>query len=168
MQNTLDLLGLPGWIVQAIQDTDEYLFIEASVSEVPLSCPLCGSARPSYHFGYRIRLIADLPIRMKPVQIRACRRRYRCRDCAGTYVDQLPGVNAQHDATERLMEYIQVHALSLTSTFASLARDIGVSDWFIRDIVMAQIERLEHAYVLQTPRYLGIDESYVEDSIYCV
>src|SRR5215472_8381020 len=111
---------------------------------------------------------ADLPIRMRPVQIRARRHRYRCRDCAGTYLDQLPGIHGQHNATERLVEYIQVHALSLTSTFASLARDIGVSDWLIRDIVMAQIERLEREYVLQTPRYLGIDELYVEDHIYCV
>ncbi len=168
MQNSLDLLDLPGWTVQDVSDTDEHLFIDAAVSEAFSSCPLCGSTWPPYHFGYRIRLIADLPIRMKPVQIRARRRRYRCRECSGTYVDQLSGVHEQHDATERLVEYIQVHALSLTSTFASLARDIGVSDWLIRDIVMAHIERLEQVYVLQVPRYLGIDEIYVEDSIYCV
>jgi hypothetical protein len=49
--------------------------------------------------------------RMRPVQIRFSRRRYRYRDCAGTYVDHLEGLHPQHDATERLVEYIQVHAL---------------------------------------------------------
>lgn len=163
-----DILCLPGWVVRFVQETDEHLLIEASVNEVPLSCPLCGSTKPPYHFGHRPRQIADLPIRMRPVQICVRRRRYRCRGCAGTYVDQLAGIHAQQDATERLVEYVQIHALSLTNTFTSLARDIGVSEWLIRDIVMAQIERLERDYVLQTPRYLGIDEIYVEDSIYSV
>jgi transposase len=38
--------------------------------------------------------------------------------------------------------------------------DSGYSD--------TRIERLEQAQVLQTPRYPGIDEVYVEGSIYCV
>lgn len=154
--------------MQDIQDRNEHLLIDASVSEVPLSCPLCGSARPPYRFGSRPRLVADLPIRMRPVQICIHRRRYRCRDCGSTYLDELQGIHPRHDATERLVEYIEVHALEMMRTFTSLAHDVGVSEWLIRDIVMAQIERLERAYVLQTPRYLGIDEIYVEDAVLCV
>lgn len=167
MQNA-DLLDLPGWAVREVRNTDEHLLIKAESKEVPLSCPLCGSTKPPYHFGSRPRQVADLPIRMRPVQICIRRRRYRCRDCAGTFLDELQGIHPRHDATERLVEYMEVHALELTRTFTSLAHDVGVSEWLIRDIVMAQIERLERAYVLQTPRYLGIDEIYVEDSIYCV
>lgn len=168
MQNAIDLLNLPGLAVQDVRDQDEHLLIETLVSEVPLSCPLCGSNKPPYHFGSRPRQVADLPIRMRPVQICICRRRYRCRDCAGTYLAELQGIHPRHDATERLVEYIEVHALEMMRTFTGLAHDVGVSEWLIRDIVMAQIERLERAYVLQTPRYLGIDEIYVEDSIYCL
>jgi transposase len=164
----MDLLNLPGLAVQDVQDQDEHLLIKASLSEVPLPCPLCGSTKLPYHFSSRPRLVADLPIRMRPVQVCVHRHRYRCRDCGGTYLDELQGIHPRHDATERLVEYIEVHALELTRTFTSLAHDVGVSEWLIRDIVSAQIERLDRAYVLQTPRYLGIDEIYVEDSIYCL
>jgi hypothetical protein len=50
VQNTIDLLNLPGWIVQDVQEKDEHLLIEAKAEEVPLSCPLYGSTRPPYHF----------------------------------------------------------------------------------------------------------------------
>jgi transposase len=137
-----DILSLPGWVVQDVQGTDDHLIIEASVIEMPLACPLCGSVKPPYRFGYRPCHIFDLPIRMRPVQIDARRRRYRCRDCAGTFLDALPGIHPQHDATERLVEYIQVPLVE-TTTFSSLARSIGVSEWFIRDIFTAHVEQLE-------------------------
>ncbi|WP_040445720.1 hypothetical protein [Ktedonobacter racemifer] len=67
MQNA-DLLDLPGWVVQAVKDTDEHLLIEAELVEVSFAYPLCGSTRPPYHFGSRSRTVFDLPIRMKPVR----------------------------------------------------------------------------------------------------
>jgi transposase len=94
---------------------------------------------------------------MQPVQIRACRRRYQCKDCSKTFLDALPGVHCEHDATERMVEYIQSHAMTLTGTFTSLACAMGVSEYFIRDVFAAHIERLEREYVIQTPRYMGID-----------
>lgn len=32
----------------------------------------------------------------------------------------------------------------------------------------AHVEQLAASYMIQTPRYMGIDEIYVEDDIYCV
>jgi transposase len=113
-------------------------------------------------------LLADLPIRMRPVTIAARRRRYRCRDCGSTFLDQLPGVHPRHEATERLVSYVQTQALHLTGTFTALAATLGVSEWLIRDIFVAHVETLERDYVIQTPRHLGIDEIYVEDAVYCV
>jgi transposase len=163
-----DILSLSGWLVQDVQHIDDHLLIEASVSEVPFACPVCGSVTPPYHFGYRPCRLFDLPIRMHPVQISARRRRYRCRDCTGTFLDVLPGIHPDHDATERLVEYIQVQSLTETATFTSLAKAIGVSEWFVRGIFKAYAEQLERDYVIQTPRYLGIDEIYVEDAVFCV
>jgi len=105
---------------------------------------------------------------MQPVQICARRRRYRCRDCSGTFLDELPSIHQQHDATVRLVEYIQSHALTLTGTFTSLANAMGVSEFFIRDVFAAHVEQLAASYAIQIPRYMGIDEIYVEDDIYCV
>jgi transposase len=154
----IDLLNLPGWVVRSVHE---------EVEEVPLICPLCGSTRPPYHFGYRPRTLFDLPIRMKPVQLLARRRRYRCRDCGNTFLDATPSLSQAHDATERLISYIE-HALQLTCTFTVLAHDLGVSEKFVRTVFQAHISHLERDYVIQTPRYLGIDEIYIEDAPYCV
>lgn len=164
----IDILCLPGWEVREVREREDYLIIEASVSEMPLACPVCGSVRPPYRFGYRSIQLADLPIRMRPVSIAARRRRWKCRDCASTFLDQLPGIHQEHEATERLVSYVQVQALHLTQTFTGLASALGISEWLVRAIFAAHIEVLERDYVIQTPRYLGIDEIYVEDAIYCV
>lgn len=163
-----DILDLPGWAARSTEQKGDYLIIEASVVEMPLACLLCGSVRPPYRFGYRPILLADLPIRMRPVTIVARRRHYRCRDCSGTFLDQLPGIHPYHEATERLVSYIEVQVLHLTQMFTDLASALGVSEWLVRAIAASHIEVLERDYVIQTPRYLGIDEIYVEDAIYCV
>jgi transposase-like protein len=150
-----DILGLPGWLVRDVQGNAEHLIIEAQVDEVPSACPWCGSVRPPYHFGTRRVQLADLPIRMRPVIILARRRRYRCRDCSRTFLDQLPGIHHRHEATERLVSYVQRESLCLTQTFTGLALSLGVSEWLIRDIFTAHVEALERDYVIQTPRYLG-------------
>lgn len=163
-----DILSLPGWVVHSVEQREHTLEIAASVLEAPLACPHCGSMRQPYRFGYRPIQLADLPIRMRPVSITARRRRWKCRDCGKTFMDQLPGVHPRHEATERLVSYVQVQSLHLTQTFTALACALGVSEWLIRDIFAAHIETLERNYVIQTPRYLGIDEIYVEDAVYCV
>jgi transposase len=163
-----DLLNLPGWMVRSVQEEAAHLLIEAELEEVPFACPLCGSTKPLYRFGSRSRAIFDLPIRMKPVRLLAHRRRYRCRDCSGTFLDELPGIHPCHDATERLVRYIEVHALQLTGTFAGLGKTLGLSEKVVRTIFHAEIARLEQAYVIQPPHCLGIDEIYVEDHIYGV
>ena len=163
-----DILCLPGWKAGEVQEAEDRTIIKASLTEVPLACPLCGSVQPPYRFGKRPIQIADLPIRMKPVTILARRRRYQCRDCGKTFMDQLPGVHQEHEATERLVSYVQVQALHLTQTFTGLSTSLGISEWLVRDIVASHIETLECNYAIQTPRYLGIDEIYVEDAIYCV
>jgi len=80
----------------------------------------------------------------------------------------MPLISRTHDATERLVSYVETHALQLTSTFTSLAHNLGVSEKFVRNVFQTHIDNLELGYVIQTPRYLGIDEIYVEDAIYCV
>jgi transposase len=163
-----DILSLPGWAVRSIEEREDHLIIEASVIEMPSVCPLCGSVFPPYRFGHRPYHIADLPIRMKPVIVLAHRRRYRCRDCASTFLDRLPGVHPQHDATCRLVSYIESQSLHLTATFTSLAASLGISDKLVRNIFTARIARLEREYEIQTPCYLGIDEIYLDDTPYCV
>lgn len=137
-----DLLNLPGWIVRSVCEEAEHLLIEAEIEEMPFACPLCGSTRLPYHFGLRSRTVFDLPIRMKPVQLFVRRRRFRCRDCSGTFLDPLPGIHANHDATERLVRYVEVHALQLKGTFAGLAKTLGIGEKMVRMIFHTEVTRL--------------------------
>ncbi len=162
-----DILCLPGWEVRSTEEKDDHLAIEASVIEVSSACPLCGNVTRPSHFGYRPRTFFDLPIRMRPVRLTARRRRYQCKECSGTFLDPLSGIDERYEATERLVHYIQEQALYPTRTFASLANMVGVSEAFVRKIFLAHIEHLERTYVIETPRYLGIDEIVI-DAPWCV
>jgi transposase len=141
--------------------------IEASVIEAPDVCLSCGSTKLPYHFGRRDRQFFDLPIRMRPVLIHAIRHRYRCRDCSATFLDALPGMDERYEATERLIRCLQVQALDPTQTFVRLAHQLGISEAYVRKVALASIEQMERDYVIQTPRYLGIDE-IVLDRPWCV
>ena len=61
-----DILSLPGWTVREVSDTEKHLIIEAVVETLPEKCPSRGSTKPPHRFGYRLRTLFDLPIRMKP------------------------------------------------------------------------------------------------------
>lgn len=158
----MDILNLPGWKTVAIEEDEQLYRITATVSDPFPSCPLCGTTTVPYRFGYRSRTFLDLPSRMKPVHVIAHRRRYRCRDCKGTFLDPLPHLDTCFEASERLVHYIQVLSLDPTRSFVGQARDLGVSETFVRSIFLAHIERRERAYVIETPHYLGIDEIVIE------
>lgn len=148
MQN-FDLLNLPGWAVRSVYEEEEHLLIETESEEVPFACPLCGSTKLPYHFGFRPRTLFDLPIRMKPVQLLARRRRYRCRDCGNTFLDAMSSVSQAHDATDRLISYIETHALQLICTFTDLAHSLGISEKVVRNVFHAYADRLEQEYVIR-------------------
>ena len=68
----VDLFILPGWTVQAVnteQGGARYC-ITATVDVEATSCSWCGAATTPYHYGYREKLLLDLPFHMKPVRLR--------------------------------------------------------------------------------------------------
>ncbi|MBV9228709.1 MAG: transposase family protein, partial [Chloroflexi bacterium] len=130
------IFSLPGWVVRQVE-LDELMaryHITIEVESEVTSCPLCGATTLPYRFGYREKRLADFPLHMKPVQLVARRRRYQCRVCRGTFLDEMPSIDPRYEATSRLVEYIQAASLHPRRTFAQLASDLGVSETFVRSI----------------------------------
>lgn len=158
----LNILNLPGWHDLDVQEYDHLYEITIEVVARVSICPFCGSL--VQQFGTRPRTFFDLPIHGKQVRLLARRRRYRCKNTGikHTFLDPLPDMDEQYAATTRCIRYIEHHALLFDRSFASLARDLGVSEGFIRKVVMASLPRLEQQFVLTTPTALGMDEIKVE------
>lgn len=158
----LNILNLPGWHDLDVQEHDHLYEITVQVVNRIETCPLCGAS--VQQFGTRPRTFFDLPIHGKQVQLLARRRRYRCKNTEQkhTFLDPLPGMDEHYAATRRCIQYIEHQALSFDRSFASLARDLGVSESYIRKVVNASLPARERQYVLTAPTALGMDEIKVD------
>jgi transposase len=70
--------------------------------------------------------------------------------------EALPAMDDARRATRRLVGYVQRRCFE--QTFASLGRDIGITDMTIRAMFGDLMEARRRLYRFETPRVLGIDE----------
>jgi transposase len=87
--------GAGALLVEGIDHLEDVVVVRVS-STVRPRCPVCASARVSYHSQYERRL-RDLPWQGRQVQLHLRTRRFRCRN--GTFrrkifAERLPGVAA--------------------------------------------------------------------------
>lgn len=110
----------------------------------------------------------DLPMHGKRVGIQAQRRRFRCRSCSITFVEPTPGVDSQHRATSRLVEWIAQQ--SLERTFTNVADEIGLNESTVRRIFGVHAAELSKDWENRviTPRVLGIDELTLAGGLRCI
>jgi transposase len=116
--------------------------------------------------GRKQQIFQDIPIRGKRVNILIDRRRYTCRECGSTFLERLVDMDDRRNITKRLLRYIQ--AKSLTDTFSSLAREIGLDEKTIRLIFKDYVTEQLRSYQPESPRWLGIDEAYLLHGYRCV
>src|SRR5215210_2243961 len=98
--NIVDLVRasvpVPGQLlVDGVDQRDDVIVVRVS-STAPPRCPVCASARVSYHSRYERRL-RDLPWQGHQVQLRLRTRRFRCRNDAcrrKIFAECVPGVAA--------------------------------------------------------------------------
>lgn len=150
-------LYLPDWTVEDVKKPDRNSYrVEASYDLAPDHCPKCGSIRQPYKHGPVAVDYTDAPVHGRLTTVRVTVQRYRCRDCGKTFNQPLPDMDPKRLMTRRCVEYIE--AQGLVSTYARVARDIGVDEKTIRDICNAKIEELLSAHRPTAPVVLGIDE----------
>jgi transposase len=153
-----NILNLPDYKVERVEENDHDYHITAEVSTPPSICVGCGSTRLIGH-GRNEQVIRDIPTHGKRVAIYVDTRRWRCQDCGKTVMESLPAVNARREMTERLCKWIGQQ--SMKRTFASVAEDTGLDEKTIRNIFRDYVNELEVQFRFETPQWMGIDEIYL-------
>lgn len=157
---TVNLLNLPGWHVEGVEEMRQSYRIRASYTKPPAFCPACGVADPGVHrFGKRENVFADLPHHGKRTEIVVGRQRYRCKECGSAFLEPLPDMDPDHDATQRMVSWIEQQALR--RPFAQVAKDVEVGESTVRRIFLAFSARMNAQYRAKAPKWLGIDEIHL-------
>ena len=160
-----NILNLPDFKVQQVEEADHDYHVYAEVSNPPNTCTACNSDRLIGH-GRNEQVIRDLPTHGKRLAIYVDTRRWRCQSCGKTFMEVLPAVNAKREMTDRLVRWIGRQ--SLKRTFASLADETGLDEKTIRNIFRDYINELEQQFRFEAPKWMGIDEIHIINKPRCV
>ena len=156
-----DILALTNWAVLSVEQGDE-LIITAEYLIQPDSCLKCGSSS-FYKHGPKPVSYRDSPVRGSPVIINAVLKRYRCRDCGGTFIQPVTGMQPDMRMTERCYEYIK--SQSLNDTFVRIANNIGCDDKTVRSIANEYVKFLNLTYNPIFPKIIGLDETTIDGKL---
>lgn len=154
-----DILQLPGWTVSSTTDDGERLVIAAQYTKLPDSCQLCGLVGALYRHGSRSLSILDSPVRGRPSCIDAKVQRYKCRDCNGTFLQPLEGIDTERRMTERCLAYIEQQCLR--DTFQRVSEHLGCDEKTIRNVAGDYIEAMSVEYKPYLPEWIGLDETHL-------
>ena len=160
-----DILNLTFYQAVEVRENDSDYLVFATTTTPPKACTRCQSLEFNRH-GIREPTFMDIPTHGKRLGIRIIRQRYRCKTCGNVFIDPLMEMDEDHAMTNRLVKYIQEQ--SLLRTFTSIADDVGVDEKLIRNIFRAYVAVLESKHIIQTPKWLGIDEIHVLGNPRCV
>ena len=77
---TTELLKLEDAQIEKMENTDDEIILQISLTRKAHTCPRCKAETDQVH-DYRIRTVRDLSIRGKPLKLLYRRRRYFCPAC---------------------------------------------------------------------------------------
>jgi len=152
-------LGLDHWTATIVEKTPIVVF-EAAYEVGPEHCRKCGvSADRLYRHGSKRVTYRDTQHGGKPAIIHADVRRYRCRECSETFMQELPDMDPKRMMTKRCVEFIEQEGIG--RTFVDVARIIAATDDYestVRSICTPYLMRRMAEYQPEAPMALGIDE----------
>lgn len=154
-----DILQLPGWTVSSTDGLGEHFTIDAEFTKHPDSCQLCGLVGALYRHGPRPITFLDSPVRGKPSRIVARVQRYKCRDCGGTFLQPLEGVDTERRMTQRCLAYIEQQCLR--DTFQRVSEHLGCDEKTVRNVAGDYIEAMAAEYNPYLPEWIGLDETHL-------
>lgn len=154
----MDILNLPSLRVVNTEIDGFGYVIRAERAKSESRCAHCRSADIVRH-GTKTQVFNDCSIHGHRAAIHLSRQRYRCKACGKTFSDSQPDLDDTRLLSRRAVNYIREQSLS--RTFASLAREIGVDEKTVRNIFRAHVAELAKQVTFDTPRWLGIDEVHL-------
>lgn len=143
-----------------VEVVESYRITARPPESVPPVCPGCGLVAPKlYKFGTLHPEFADVPHHGRPTLLVVERQRWRCRECGKTFQHPVDELDERRMATRRLVEYVQKR--SSEDTFSRIARDTGLHEKTVRNIVSEYHKDREGKRQFLPPRILGLDEVYL-------
>ncbi len=131
----------------------------------PTVCARCGSDR-LYRHDKREQRYADVPHFARPTHLLFIRQRWRCQQCTLVFPDPSADLDETHNCTKRLITHIG--EMGVRSTFAEIARTVGIADVTVAAIFKEHVKRLEATYRFEVPEILGIDEVKIIGDYRCM
>jgi transposase len=155
------LLGLPGFRVLKVVETDCELVVSVESTEVRVFCRGCGERAEAQD---RVRVdVRDLPCFGRPARLVWAKRRWRCPRAwcdAKTWTEGCDGVDAHAVLTRRAGVEVCRQVGEHARPVAQLAREFGVCWWTVMNAVIEHGTPLIDAPARVGPvRQLGIDET---------
>lgn len=161
-----NILDLPDWNVLSSRLDQGVYTIEAEYTKPLQACTKCGLIGKLYRHGPKVVAYRDSPIRGAHVQLEAKVQRYKCRECGGTSLQPLEGIEVDRRMTKRCVEYIKTQCLR--DTFTRLAEHIGCDEKTIRNIANDYVHYMNTQFKPYLPNWLGIDETKIAGDMRCV
>lgn len=156
MSETLDL---PNW--RYIDKRQDHLGCELSVEYTidPDFCLRCGVVGNLYKHGTKETTYLDCPMWGKPARLVAKVRRYKCRDCDGTFLQPMEGIDTERRMTQRALAYIQQQCLR--DTFQRVSEHLGCDEKTVRNVASDYIDAMSADYKPYLPVWIGLDETHL-------
>jgi transposase len=164
---TGEIINLLGWKTLKYKETDHDIIIlaEPTTDFEEVICT-CGESAENFKFwGFTdTAYIRDLPIRCKRARIYYRLQRKRCNNPSTherkTIQQPLINIHERHSLTTRLVDYIQEESFNIFRNFSQIAEETGVNELTIRNIFTARAKQLDKIKLVETPKWLAIDEVY--------
>ncbi len=122
---TTELLKLEDAQIERMEETEEEIILQISLTRKMHNCPRCKAETDQVH-DYRIRAVRDLSIRGKPLKLLYRRRRYFCPSCGKSFSEACAFLGKYqrftYQVTERIMQLLH-HRWSMKD----IARDTRTS-----------------------------------------
>lgn len=154
-----ETLNLPNWrLIDKRQDIHGCdLNVEYTID--PDFCLKCGVVGNLYKHGTKETTYLDCPMWGRPSRLAAKVRRYKCRDCNGTFLQPLEGIDMARRMTERCLAYIQQQ--SLRDTFQRVSEHLGCDEKTVRNVASDYIGVKDDGYRPYLPEWIGLDETHL-------
>jgi transposase len=150
-------IGIKGYRILRYQSKPTLELFVQPIQERPPACPCCGGDR-LHSKGRYVRRARHLESFGRFTRLRVTCRRFRCLECAKSFVQPLPGILPGRHSTEPFRERIyRDHHDGICGTRLAKLAELG----------SATVERIYHQFTrrkaserisLQCPEVLGIDE----------
>ena len=154
---TTILLGLKGYEVVTVIESEGKIIVEARAQESKAVCPYCSSVKLYWHgLGKRRRVLHSWS-NGKKVYLELSRQRWRCQDCGRSFNGSAQLLRPY----SRMTKQAEQEALWQLKdrSFSQVKRDLGVSYTSLRRLLEKEIDgEASSSLPLEEEIFLGIDE----------